>query len=215
MNNGTACWRSPTDDAFPEPSRTLEATDRIRGFVAVLLDGAVLEELQVLQRLLKGRLPEGLRWARAEQLHLTLQFLGDLEPGMLPEAAARLAQVCGLHRPFSLSLAGLGFFPDPRRPRVLWVGLSGEVDQLLHLQSDVSEGLGQFGTHREQRAFQPHLTLARVRPRSRLSPGSWPAADAVNGPRPVPWTVREVHLMRSELHPAGARYTILRSVHLA
>jgi RNA 2',3'-cyclic 3'-phosphodiesterase len=180
----------------------------------LLLDGAVLEELQVLQRLLKGQMPEGLRWARAEQLHLTLQFLGDVEPGNLPEATAQLEQVCGFHRPFTLSLAGLGFFPDPRRPRVLWVGLSGQVDELLHLQSDVSSGVGKFGTHREPRAFQPHLTIARVRPRSRLGPGSWPVAGAVNGPRPVPWTVREVHLMRSELHPAGARYTILRSVHL-
>ena len=212
MNNGTASWRSPTDDAFPERSRAPGESGRIRSFVAVLLGGAVLEELQVAQRLLQDRLPDSLRWARPEQLHLTLQFLGELDADVLPEAGAWLAEACRPHRPFTLSLAGLGFFPNPRRPRVLWVGLGEEVSQLLRLQSDVSKALARFGNHREKRAFQPHLTLARVRPGSRVDPGSWPDASALGGPRPVSWIVREVHLMRSELRPAGARYTILRSV---
>jgi RNA 2',3'-cyclic 3'-phosphodiesterase len=214
VNNGTASWRSPTDDAFPEPSRAPGESSRIRSFVAVLLGGAVLEELQVSQRLLKDRLPDILRWARPEQLHLTLQFLGDIDPDVIPEAGAWLAQACKLHQPFTLSLAALGFFPNPRRPRVLWVGLGDEVNQLLRLQSDVSEAVARFGNHREKRAFHPHLTLARVRPGSRAGPGSWPDASALSGPRPVPWVVREVHLMRSELRPAGAHYTILRSVPL-
>lgn len=214
MNNGTASWRSPAANASPEISRPPQETDLLRGFVAVLLDGAALEELQVTQRLLRDRLPEGLRWARAEQLHLTLQFLGDMHPELLPEAAAWLTQACASHQPFSLSLANLGVFPDPRRPRVVYVGLDGEVDQLLNLQSEVSQAVARFGTHREKRPFHPHLTLARKRPGSRPDSALWQAIQKSNGPRPVPWTVREVHLMCSELHPAGARYTVLRSVPL-
>jgi RNA 2',3'-cyclic 3'-phosphodiesterase len=211
VNNGTASWRSPTDDAFPEPSRHRRnrPDTQLRGRAAERRRAGGTPGIAATPQ---DRLPDGLRWARPEQLHLTLQFLGDIDPDVLPEAGAWLAQACRLHQPFTLSLAGLGFFPNPRRPRVLWVGLGDAVNQLLRLQSDVSEAVAPFGNHREKRAFHPHLTLARVRHGSRVDPGSWPDASALGGPRSVPWIVREVHLMRSELRRAGAHYTILRSV---
>ncbi len=115
----------------------------------------------VKQRLLAVRQPvAGARWQRADQLHLTLAFLGSVEEQLLPDVrtAARSLPV----KPFDLAVTGLGCFGHPDRPRNLWAGVQ-PVEQLAELQDALNERLILSGFTREKRTFRPHITLARFR----------------------------------------------------
>lgn len=188
--------------------------ERIRCFVAVLLDAAVLEELEVVQRLLRKKLDGGLRWAEPSQMHLTLHFLGEAAVGDMDALGAAVESAVSVLGPFELRLEGLGVFPDRGRPRVLWAGLGGDVTALGELQRRVSEAVVGYGDHRELRAFQPHITLGRFRSDSGGVVDDGVIGGIAGGMRRVGWTVREVVLMRSDLHGAGARYTILSAAAL-
>ena len=193
---------NPTDDRL------------VRLFVALLLEASVIEELQVLQRLLRQHLPEGLRWTRADQLHLTLHFLGEVAAEEVAETCAWLRQAKAGHAEFRLRLGAVGRFPERGRPRVLWVGLEGEIERLIRLQNDVARVMERFGARRQGDRFQPHLTVARIRPDVSVPGNFGDLLGECPAPRPLSWVVRHVHLMRSELLPTGARYTVLDSVPL-
>jgi 2'-5' RNA ligase len=146
-------------------------------------------------------------------MHLTLRFLGELAPQRAVGFGRQLPEVVRSGAPLRLRLEGLGTFPSGGRPRVVWVGLAGDLGLLSGLQGAVEELARRFGVPGEERGFHPHLTLGRVREVSKLGPG-WRSAVASASVQPVGWTVREVQLMRSELRPEGARYTELASVRL-
>src|SRR5205814_3320594 len=113
-----------------------------------------------------------------------------------------------------LHLENIGCFPDPKNPRVVWVGINGELDSLRRLQAQVElETLG-FGDHREERVFEPHLTIGRVTSRGKTSRQVGELVGRVSTRQPGGLTVRQIHLMRSELAPEGARYTDLATAHL-
>jgi 2'-5' RNA ligase len=157
-----------------------------------------------------------LKWVDPEGIHLTLKFLGYVEEGaVLSLSAAVEAAVAGMRAPH-LRLAGLGAFPNPRQPRVLWAGLAGEVERVRELQKRVEDTFSPLGFAAEGRAFSPHLTLARVR--DTASPGERRAvADLAAGGVGAPelaFTAATVHLMKSELRPTGARYESLHAVAL-
>jgi 2'-5' RNA ligase len=191
-----------------------EQLERVRCFAAVLLDAAVLEELEVVQRLLKRKLQGGLRWAEPSQMHLTLHFLGDAEAADVGVVGEELGVAARGVAPFELSLDGLGVFPGRGRPRVLWAGLAGGVSALGELQRRISEAVMDYGDHRELKSFQPHITMGRFRPESGLEVDAGFLGSVADGMRKEKWTVREVVLMRSDLHAAGARYTILSTATL-
>lgn len=98
--------------------------------------------------------------------HLTLAFLGDLDEARVPALAEALAARLRRSAPFDVTLGGVGAFPDPRRPRVVWVGFSAGGPELVRLAGEVREVLRALGLPVEERAFVPHLTLFRVRGRS-------------------------------------------------
>lgn len=160
---------------------------------------------------------ECMRWVHPDSIHLTLEFLGDLQPARVPDLAAMLDRVCPAQCSFWLRVGGLGCFPDPRRPRVLWVGLEEPTGSLQRLQGAVRKGCAGLGLEVEKRAFSPHLTLGRVR--REAGPEAADFAGRVLG-APEALTAGEVaaeavHLYRSELRPAGAVYTRLHSAPLA
>lgn len=103
------------------------------------------------------------RWVTPETAHLTLHFLGDTPPEQVELLRLGLGQVALRHRAFSLATSGLGVFPDLRRPRVLWLGLSGETDALGALHRDVGQALRSLGFEVEAGRLNPHLTLGRLR----------------------------------------------------
>ena len=102
------------------------------------------------------------RWVRLDGLHLTLRFLGPTLPARVEtttEAVGRAAR--SADGPFDVELAGAGSFPPGRRPRTLWIGLSGGVDRLADLARSTGEALLDAGWSPEERPFRPHLTVAR------------------------------------------------------
>lgn len=184
----------------------------IRCFVACGLPRAVLEAVEAYQRRLEPSLrPLELdaRWARPASLHLTLRFLGEIDDGLVDALGSALRGAVADQPAFSFRLGGLGCFPDPRRPRVLWLG--AESPGLAPLHDAVQQALESLGLPPPDRPFFPHITLARLKtPRSLAGLLREPPAF---DERTVP--VGEVLLYRSELSPKGGRYTVLRRAALA
>ena len=184
-------------------------TERLRLFVACELSQEVKEALARLQAELRPRHLERLRWVRLEGIHLTLKFLGETPADKVPAIERALAEAATGVGPFALSLGELGTFPDPRRgrPRVIWVGLSGELQPLAELQKRLETSLAGLGFAPEERPFSPHLTLARVPPEqvASLAPRIQEAIAAVRVSK-VAQRVTEVSLMRSILQAGGAVY---------
>ena len=144
-------------------------------------------------------------------LHVTLKFLGQVDEARLGPIGDALAAVAARTSAFPLDVRGLGAFPTPMRARILWVGLAPPA-RLATLAGDVDVALGALGMERESRPFAAHVTLGRVR-EGRRNPA---LADALARPADCGrLAVTRVVLMRSELHPRGARYTELASVLLA
>lgn len=148
-----------------------------RLFVAVDLSIAVVERLATLQRELTERIDEqfdrdlGLRPVDAPNIHITLKFLGDTRPEMVPRIRETLEEVCEPLFPFEVECRGVGAFPDRSSPRILWVGLDDESAEVLDLlQTNVERELHQeLGIEKESRDYHPHVTVARVKSEHRPS----------------------------------------------
>jgi 2'-5' RNA ligase len=186
--------------------------DVIRAFVAVPLPGSLLDELANVQRRLKGRVPDrSVRWVRPEGIHLTLKFLGDTPVDKLEQikqaltAVARNAPSCGF------TVGGLGCFPNPRRPRVVWVGVQEPSGRLAAVQDAVEEVLAPLGYEPEGRGFKPHLTLGRIGRKTSRGDAAL-VGEVVAGTdigQLAEVAVEEFDLIRSVLKPTGAEYTTL------
>lgn len=179
--------------------------------MAVLLAPAIRARLAAEVERLRPLAGE-VAWVAPDNFHLTLKFLGDVEAARLDAVAAALAAATGAAAPFDLVVRGLGAFPSPRRPRVLWAGIDEGAGPTAVLARRVDDALAPLGFAREDRGFSAHVTLGRIRT-PRASPGLPDAlgGGATFGRQPV----ERVALMRSRLSPRGARYTELVAVPLA
>ena len=104
---------------------------------------------------------KGIRPVKLNQLHLTLKFLGDVPEEQIPQIMAELTKIS--HPQIPLEFSHLGFFPNDRRPRVMWIGLSQGEQQLKELARKINQQLSTIGFPKEKRAFSPHLTLGRTK----------------------------------------------------
>ena len=192
-----------------------ELPQRIRTFIAVNLPADVLARIVEVQAELKPAARSGaVRWAAPEQIHLTLRFLGNIASASLLELEAALHRACAGVGPFELRAEGLGGFPDLQRPRVLWVGIAGELGALCVLQESVLRETGAWGEPQE-RAIRAHLTLGRVKDRMPRNLRELAVRmESVPAPEFGRWQVTELHLMRSELSPDGSRHTCLATMRL-
>lgn len=196
------------------PSRPRDQVLRL--FVAVDLPDNVREALRGLQEQLRGCDLSGLRWVRPEGVHITLKFLGETPAERVSAISEALAAATRGRRWFQLALGKLGTFGGRRGPRVLWVDITGDDERLRELQEAVERTLVEIGFPPEERAFSPHLTLARVRQPPR--PGIGERVSRALGSAEPPsceFPVREVVLMRSTLQPGGAVYEHLAAFPLA
>jgi len=190
--------------------------EQIRTFIAIELPDEVRAALDRLQNGLKSERQPFVRWVHPGGIHLTLKFLGDMGAGKVPEIREAMAKACRGVTSFRLALNGLGVFPNFRSPRVVWVGLVGEVEKLSALQACLEQALNPLGFAPEDRAFTPHLTLGRLREgttrEERLGFGELVASMRSEG---MPsFEVSAISLMRSKLMPSGAIYSRLQSVYL-
>ncbi len=192
--------------------------EMLRLFIAINLPDDLLEALTATQRQLQRKLTAyPLRWTRPEGIHLTLKFLGDVDPARIPALTEALNRAAAKHASFILPVGGLGMFPNARRPNVLWVGVHDGDHHLRHLAADVDKAMARLGWPREKRSFNGHLTLARVKKqagnRERRMLGE--TVDGLVGyARLGALPVQTIHIMRSQLRPNGAVYTAVQAVPL-
>ncbi len=181
----------------------------MRSFIAAPLSQEVRSALAEMQAHLRA-FGADVKWTAVPSIHLTLKFLGEVDPAIVPQLATSLREAAGSERPFSLHFRGLGVFPDFRNPRVVWCGLDGDLSLLAALQSRVELACVGAGLAPEVRAFQPHLTLGRVRGKSNLQR----LVDYIKI-APVSecgFEVGEFHIYQSVLKPQGAIYTVLETI---
>lgn len=169
--------------------------------------GSVINELR--------RLPSGAKWVDEENLHLTVQFLGNVPEEQAPAVTDALKRSADGIPAFRLILAGVGVFPSVERPRVLWAGFSGDTSILISLHRRVEKEMEKIGFTPENRRYLPHLTLARIRTPAGFQNvfeeakqlaekcGSFGSAE-----------IGSVDLMRSELGPRGSKYYKLAAIPL-
>ncbi|HXE74096.1 MAG TPA: RNA 2',3'-cyclic phosphodiesterase [Candidatus Xenobia bacterium] len=177
----------------------------MRLFVALELSDAVRAAVrEAIGRLQRAR--ADVRWARAEGMHLTLKFIGEVSEGKLAAIRQALAAVRS-PQPVEMNFRGLGYFPNQRRPRVLWVGIDASAN-LTELVAQMETALEPLGIERENRAFVPHLTLGRFKSDRRLARlqeeiAALPTSEFGHV------ETGEFFLFQSKLSPKGAEYTKL------
>ncbi len=182
--------------------------DTVRAFLAVELRDDVKAAVDgIITRLVKARVA-GLRPVKPNGLHLTMKFFGDIDKSHVTAIAERVTQTATSHRPFEVQLGSVGAFPTIRSPRVLWVGIGGDIEPLRKLHARTEQALGELGVPREERAFNPHITLARIsdktpQPERRRVTQALFSADFEVGMR---IEVSSLCVMRSILRPEGAYY---------
>ena len=185
----------------------------MRCFIAISLPDERKAEISGIQERLKTAGAD-VSWTRPEGMHLTLKFLGDLEEKIISKIERSLDMAVDGITTFTLSVSGVGIFPDMRRPRVIWIGLNEDGSNLIKLHKGVGEELRKIGFPAEERRFTPHITLGRLRSnknKDRLFELIEEEKTAELGS----FKVSEVHLIKSELRPSGAIYTELYSVMLS
>jgi len=186
----------------------------VRLFLAINVDPEVRRAIVEAAAPLRALAPK-LGWVREPNVHLTVKFLGEHPESVAGEVAAAMQVVAERHRAIDVELGGVGAFPNFRRPRVVWFGVS-PAPKLELLHHDVECAAKDLGFSLDGRPFRPHLTLARVRPR---------AADAATlraldrAAKQVDYSeeivISSIDLMQSELGPGGSRYRLLSSAQLS
>ena len=150
------------------------------------------------------------KWNKKEQFHLTLAFLGEVSPAILPHLTAAADRVCATLPPFNCHAYGLGFFGTKRNPSSLWAGMTPTPElELLHERLWIE--LKKFGYENNELEFQPHITLGRCREAAR----NHPLIEAMDADEAVDfgdWEAKRVTLFESRLTPHGAVYRSLAHI---
>ena len=184
-------------------------TQRIRCFVAIEIPRSIQERFAQIQDTLKEQISR-VSWVKPDNIHLTLKFIGEVHPNDVRTIEPAIKQVSQRHHPFALKIGGIGAFPNLKRPRVIWVGVKVGATEVSVLARAINLELNRCGYPLDEAAFHPHLTLARIKDRIDLRPfvDMFRQYDEIDN---ASMTVNEIALIRSQLHPKGAIYTILKS----
>jgi RNA 2',3'-cyclic 3'-phosphodiesterase len=185
----------------------------IRAFIAIDLSSDIQLRLKDVLQNYKTLLPHiPVRWVAAENIHLTLKFLGDVSLANLNILTNMIQAEISNHHQFDISVGGSGAYPNIRQPRVIWVGVEAPTE-LTAIQNGIETTTARLGYAREERAFSPHLTLGRVS-RNATAPDVKAISKAIEETRVGflgATCVEKVHLYRSDLQPTGAVYKQLFS----
>lgn len=188
--------------------------ETLRAFIAIEIPFDVIEHLRGLITKIRPQEHENLRTVHPESIHLTLKFLGDIEQSQTTSITQAMVSACVKREPFKLRMSGTGFFPNKITPRVLWVGVDGQTENLTNLQQSVEMSLASLSIPPENRSFNPHLTLARIR--KNISNEQWQAVNLSLATNPVneklEIQVHSISLMQSSLTNDGATYDRIASV---
>ncbi len=185
----------------------------IRAFVAIEIPGSVQQAILKACQPLKNSLDSAVRWVQPQNIHLTLKFLGDVSPTSLGLLEHSLAAEASQHSPFEIEIGGFSVFPNPKKARVLWIGVQAPpaLSQLQHALEACCARLGY--PSEAEKPFSPHLTIGRVREGAN-QPGLRPALEQFQAGSLGKASIQGICLFRSDLQPQGARYTPLAHIPL-
>ncbi len=186
----------------------------IRAFLAIDPPPEVLERIVRMQGILRKKIPHGVRWVNPDGIHLTLKFLGNIFPSNRESILSLLPGIAEAHRSFTLSAGRIGVFPGISKPRVIWIGIGGESQELVSLRQDIEDSLETAGFAREDRPFRAHLTLGRIK-NPRTLQGIEEVIARGRDFDAGSFSADKVLFIKSDLTPAGAVYTNLAVFPLA
>lgn len=188
----------------------------IRTFIAIELPDNIKQSLTKIENDLKSGCPPAVKWVNPGNIHLTLKFLGNIEPRQIEPIMRSIDEGIKGISPFRLNITNPGVFPNLRNIQVVWIGLGGDIDPLMKIQKSIETNLVPLGFPLERRPFTAHLTLARVSfnvsnadkqilsnimSKSKLSPD-------------ISFKVNAVSLMKSQLAHSGAIYSRLHLIEI-
>jgi len=180
----------------------------IRSFLAIELPKPILGKIEEVQGDLRSTHAD-VRWVSPEKIHLTLKFFGNIEESRIDLIFKSIEEPVRDALPFSVRVEGVGAFPSLKNPRVVWMGLDDGKERLVSLQKQLEDCLEKIGFEPEDRPFQPHLTLGRMKStqgKEELVRGMEKYREEEFGA----FQVERVVLFKSELRPSGPIYTLLR-----
>lgn len=186
--------------------RQNDKRDDIRAFIALELPQELKQTIADYLAPLRA-LDKCISWTKAENVHLTLKFLGEVSNAQIENVNTALREICTNFAPIAAEISGAGVFPNEHRPRVLWIGLNESSGKLAELTQQIEHECRRLGFEKEERRFSPHLTIARVK--------EGKAANVVKALYASPFPARQIvfrecTLMRSQLHAKGSIYTVLQ-----
>jgi RNA 2',3'-cyclic 3'-phosphodiesterase len=182
----------------------------LRCFIAIDIPETIKKEVgELVETLIKY--DADVKWVTAANLHLTLKFLGDIPETAIPQIQKVLSTVVSSYRPFCITIRGTGVFPNRKYPRVYWTGIE-DAGTLKKLKEDIENAMIHFGFNKEDKDFNPHLTIGRVRSLkgvihvvNELGAFQEKEFGVIN--------VESIKIMKSELKPKGPEYTCLHEIH--
>ncbi len=198
------------------PMTNVLPASHLRLFVAISLPEPVRDEIIRVQEELQPLVPRDVtRWTRPDQLHLTVRFLGNVSADSVESLKQSVNAVCRNAGPLFLRAGGVGFFPNPRSPRVVWAGIHDHEGQLADLQRQIESAVGPFSPEPGEKNFTAHVTLGRLKnPKLADNQNLAARAQSLENRQFGEWTAHEIEIIRSELSPAGSCHTLLASFRL-
>ena len=178
----------------------------IRTFIALETPETVTKVALSLQSSVKVN-PKAVRWVRKENIHVTLRYIGHTAPGEVEKINRLLSEIVGQNSDLSLNVSGTGCFPKKERPRILWLGVDGDVLELKLLVEMINSEMDQLGYPQEERNYSPHISIGRIRYPQKVTPDVTDFLSAEY--EPISWNIPKVVFYQSELLPSGAIYSIL------
>jgi 2'-5' RNA ligase len=184
----------------------------MRAFVAIPLSKECQRMLDQLQQTLRA-CGTDVRWVSISSIHLTLKFMGETDPEIIPQLTESFASAAKSHHALDLRLHGLGCFPNHKSPHVIWCGIQGDTESLSRLQRDLEAACVLSGFAPEIRPYHPHLTLGRVHGKRNLQP----LVDCIKIGSDLACSFKADHfnIYESTLRPQGAVYTVLETIVLS
>ncbi len=186
--------------------------NQIRTFIAIRFTDEIRNRIKVFADKFSS-LPGNYRWVSPETMHLTLQFLGDIDARLIPKVMSACQIAVREVPPFRIELAGCGVFPNIKRPRVVWIGIKEGQNNVVALHGILSKQLTGIGLKLEERPYSPHLTFGRIKFLKKTAALKQAieknSSEIIGG-----LAVSKISVFRSELSPEGPSYKIMGETYL-
>ncbi|MBE0425519.1 MAG: RNA 2',3'-cyclic phosphodiesterase [Nitrospirae bacterium] len=181
----------------------------LRCFIAIGITEPIKKDIGEIIGLLT-KYDVDVKWVIPENIHITLKFLGNTPDVLLPKIKSSLSDIISYYKPFYIKIYGTGVFPNRKHPRVIWVGVKN-TDILAKIKNGIEESMESLGYQKEDKEFNPHLTLGRVRSQKGIHNV---IAELDNFKEKDFGTIRVegIKMMKSDLKPGGAKYSCLYDI---